>query len=220
MINLAQIKQRDLWYVVGYIATDGYLSIDGRHINITSKDRAHLYSIRKALLLKNRIGRKTRGGEKEKKYSQLQFGDVKFYRYLLSIGLSTKKSLILGSLQIDNNFFIDFLRGIIDGDGNISSWIHRTNQHEQWCLRIYSASFSFIKWLNEKIKNKFRLESKIYSKRGLGRKNYIHHLRFGKISASRIFKEVYYAGALSLERKFTKAQLCLQSSHKNGKLYT
>lgn len=218
MVDLNKVKRSDLWYVIGYIATDGSLSIDGRHIIITSKDRAHLYSLRKALLLKNRIGRKARGYEIEKKYSQLQFGDINFYRYLISLGLTPNKSLTLGSLKIDNNFFIDFLRGVIDGDGNIATWVHKTNNHTQWCLRIYSASNSFIKWLNKEIGNEFGLESKVYLKKAIGRKNYIYHLRFGKIAASKIFKEIYYIGSLSLERKFLRARLCLQHRSKSVKL--
>lgn len=129
MVDLNKIKPSELWYVIGYIASDGYLSSDGRHLNITSKDRKHLYSIRNALGINNKIGRKTRGDKKIKKYSQLQFGDVNFYRYLLKIGFSSKKSLILGKINIDNNFFIDFIRGVIDGDGNISTWIHSTNRN-------------------------------------------------------------------------------------------
>jgi hypothetical protein len=82
---------------------------------------------------------------KEKIYSLLQFGDVKFYRYLLDIGLTQKKSLILGEVAINRNYFSDFLRGVIDGDGCISIWIHKTNEHRQWSLRIISAASLFYK---------------------------------------------------------------------------
>ena len=54
MINTYKIDPTHLWYIIGYIATDGYLSIDGRHINITFKDRQHLYKIRDVLNLKNK----------------------------------------------------------------------------------------------------------------------------------------------------------------------
>ena len=37
MIDLDKIKPADLWYVIGYIATDGSLSIDGP---------AHKYNIK------------------------------------------------------------------------------------------------------------------------------------------------------------------------------
>lgn len=108
MIDLNEVRVSDLWYIVGYIATDGSLSIDKRHINITSKDRRHLYLIRNALGLKNKIGRKTRSIENDKKYSQLQIGDISFYRYLESLGLTSRKSLTLGSINIDDIFWLIF----------------------------------------------------------------------------------------------------------------
>ena len=108
MVDLKSVRPQHLWYVIGLIATDGSLSKDGRHINITSKDRRYLYSVRQALGIKNKIGRKTRGGSEEKKYSQLQLGDVNFYRYLLTIGLTHRKSLTLGEIKINRKYFIDF----------------------------------------------------------------------------------------------------------------
>lgn len=212
MIDLTKVKKSDLWYVLGYIATDGSLSVDGRHINITSRDRKHLYYIRNALNLKNKIGRKARGFERQKRFSQLQIGDVNLYRYLVKVGFTPRKSLTLGPISIDNNFFIDFLRGVIDGDGNISTWIHRTNRHRQWCLRIYSGSSIFIEWLNNKIEETFVVEGKLYSEKKNDRRNFIYVLKYGKIAAVKLLKQVYYPGCLSLERKFLQAQLLFTSS--------
>jgi len=220
VININRIESADLWYVVGYIATDGYLSIDGRHINITSKDRDHLYKIRSALKLDNKIGRKSRVAHDEKRFSQLQFGDVKFYRFLKGLGLVSRKSLTLGPLNIDDKFFKDFFRGVIDGDGNISTWIHRTNHNRQWCLRIYSASKVFIEWLNNRVNQEFGIKGRLYSKKDKDRDNFIYLLKFGKLSALKILKRIYYDKSLFLERKFLQAQLCLQEGQKNGKLYT
>jgi|SRR3989344_1046696 len=214
MINLDKIKPSNLWYIIGYIATDGSLSVDGRHINITSKDRDHLYKIRCALLLENTIGRKTRSISEERNYSQLQLGDVNFYKYLQSLGFTTRKSLTLGKININNLFFNDFLRGIVDGDGNISTWIHRTNNHAQWTLRIYSAAPSFINWIKAKIEEEFSINGKLYVRLAKNRTNPIYILKFGKIAARNILKQIYYPECLSLERKFLKAQMCLQSSFK------
>lgn len=86
MLDLENMSREHLWYLVGLIATDGCLSKDGRHIVITSKDIDFLEYIKNVLGLKNKIGMKARGGEKEKKYGMLSLGDVNFYRYLLSIG--------------------------------------------------------------------------------------------------------------------------------------
>lgn len=214
MIDLNKVRPSDLWYVIGYIATDGYLSIDKRHINITSKDRGHLYLIRKALFLKNRIGRKKSGIELEKNYSQLQFGDVNFYKFLANLGLIPKKSLTLSKLSIEESYFMDFLRGVIDGDGNISTWVHKTNFHVQWCLRIYSASFAFIEWLQGEIKLIFGISGRLTSRKRKEAHNFLYCLKFGQISASKIIKLAYYKDCLSLKRKYLQAQLCLQHQSK------
>jgi len=50
----------NLAYAVGLIATDGSLSKDGRHINLTSKDLGQIQNFAKILNLKNRIGIKSR----------------------------------------------------------------------------------------------------------------------------------------------------------------
>lgn len=211
MSKVQKLDLSDLWYIIGYIATDGNLSKDGRHIDITSKDRAHLYKIRKALGLKLKIGRKARGGESLKKYSTLQIGNVKFYHFLLTLGLSPRKSLTLSAIKVNRRFVNDFLRGVIDGDGNISTWIHKTNLCRQWRLRIYSASPEFILWLNKTIEEEFGFVGVIhYPTSGKGK---VCRLHFGKTKASLILKYIYYKDCLSLDRKRDAAsRLCLADS--------
>lgn len=211
MILLDKIKPSDLWYVIGYFAADGSLSIDGRHLNITSKDEEHLLLIKQALKLKSKIGKKYRSVEKTKEYSQLQFSDVKFYKFLQSIGFTIKKSLTLGPIRVGKDHFGDFLRGIIDGDGSISSWIHRTNRRQQWSLRVFSGSLEFINWLQAEINTVYQIEGKIYTKKQRDRINSIHLIKFGKKAATEILKQIYYKNCLSLKRKHLKARLCLQS---------
>src|SRR5258708_4618225 len=218
MVDINKVRVSDLWYVIGYIATDGSLSQNGRQIYITSKDRYHLFAIRKALFLKNRIGKKASEIGKKKIYSYLQFGDVVFYQYLTNIGLTPKKSLTLQPLVVNDEYFLDFLRGVIDGDGNISTWIHRTNSHPQRCLRIYSASPKFIHCFNDKIAQSFSVRGKLYTNKRNSKGNISYLIKFGKKAAIRILRELYYENCLSLERKFLQAQLCLQHKSKNGKL--
>ena len=215
MIDLKNIKPRNLWYIIGYLATDGHLSRDGRHLNITSKDKRHLIEIKKALGLGVKISKKGRGGSSEKIYSQIQFGDVKFYRYLLSIGFVQKKSLNLGKINVDGRYFTDFLRGVIDGDGNISTWIHRTNLHRQWSLRIVSAAPSFIKWLKQEIENHFNVSGRLYGYKCKNKKNPLYTLKFGKLAAKIILNQVYNNGNyLSLYRKSAKSGKCLQDKNR------
>ena len=90
----------ELAYAVGLIATDGCLSGDGRHIDFTSKDRELVETFRSCLGLQVKIGLKSRGTEKEKKYSRVQISSVDFYRWLNSIGLTAQKSHTINKLEI------------------------------------------------------------------------------------------------------------------------
>jgi len=213
-IDLKKIKPQDLWYVVGLIATDGNLSTTKKHINITSKDREHLFLVRDALGLQSTIGRKASGTQKEKKYSVLQFSDAHFYRYLESIGLHPKKSLTLGKIDVDLRYFNDFLRGVIDGDGCIRGWIHKSNHHQQWSLDVTSAAPIFIQWLKEEIEKNLHVKGRLHTYLKEGKKNKINILKFGKLAAKVIIRQAYYDGALALNRKMLKGKLCLQDENR------
>jgi len=209
MVNLKIVQPIDLWYIIGLIVTDGNLSGDGRHVSITSKDKDLLVAVKSALHLDSKLGTKARGGESEKKYSVLQFSDVAFYRYLKSIGIHPKKSLTLKSVSVPGDYFKDFLRGVIDGDGSIHMWVHKTNKHIQWCLRITSGAPLFANWIHKKIQRHYSVVGKIYSYKFKGKKNPICIVKFGKVAAKIILKSTYYVDCLSLKRKLLKVQKCL-----------
>ena len=78
-------------YAIGLFTADGCLSIDGRHLDFTSKDKEQVINFKKCLNLKNKIGKKTRAREKIKKYYRIQFGNVKLYKFLEGIGLTPRK---------------------------------------------------------------------------------------------------------------------------------
>ena len=111
-----------LAYAIGLITTDGCLSKDGRHIDMTSKDLEQIKTFLECLGLKNKIGRKVSGSTNRYCY-RVQFGDVLFYKFLLSIGLSPGKTKILKDVDIPQKYFWDFMRGHFDGDGTFYSWL-------------------------------------------------------------------------------------------------
>jgi hypothetical protein len=214
MIDLNLVKPAHLWYTIGLIATDGNLSPNKRHINITSKDRGILILIKKALgIPNNKVGRKGRGGDPDKKYSYLQFSDVHFYRFLESIGLTRKKSLTLSPLKIPQGYYIDFLRGVIDGDGNMQKTVHTSNRNIQWTLRIVSGSPYFLPWIKDNVERIFELTGKSYVRKDKG-KNPLHILKYGKFAAKIILRRCYYKSCLTMPRKLKNAQKCIQS--RNG----
>ena len=212
-----------LAYVLGIIATDGNLSPDKRHINVTSKDKTIVEQIKKALKIKNKIGRKAREKFGDKKYYVLQFGDVNFYEFLLSIGITPAKSKTISTIKIPKKLFYDFFRGCIDGDGNISISYHPESKIPQLKLRLCSASNSFLIWILEFIRKNTKINGGwIYTD-----KKQIHTLNFGKKDSIKIFELIYYEGVeFFLKRKYDVAlgictggeigtRTCLRSKRSN-----
>ena len=133
-----------LAYAVGLLASDGNLSPDGRHINLTSRDKEIPEYVRDLFATDNKIGRKGRGGSDLKEYYVLQFGSKQFYAFLLKMGLTPAKSKTLRSVTVPTRYFSDFMRGCFDGDGNLSEAVHPGSRHPQLRLRIASASPAFL----------------------------------------------------------------------------
>lgn len=189
----------ELAYVVGIIATDGNLSPDGRHINITSKDEEMVQIVKKLLRLENKIGRKARGYSNDKKYFVFQFGDINFYEFLLSIGLMPAKSKVLNAVDIPSLFFRDFLRGCIDGDGNIGISRHPESRLPQLRVRLASASPDFLVWIHQTIRRECDVRGG-YTYHD--RRKSVYTLSFGKADSMKIIKSMYYEKSLpSLKRK-------------------
>ena len=142
----------ELAYAIGLIATDGCLYGDGRHINLTSKDLDQIKTFAKILGLKNQIGEKQSGYSTGKVYYNFQFGDVLFYKFLESIGLTSNKSKTIGELNIPDRYFADFLRGHLDGDGCTYSYFDpRWKSSYMIYTQFISASNKHLEWLRNKI---------------------------------------------------------------------
>src|SRR5438552_2211540 len=96
-----------LAYAVGLIATDGNLSGDGRHLSITSKDRDLLETLRAYLNISAAITPHSSGFGSAG--LRVQWGDRRFYDWLVGIGLTPAKSRTLSPLAIPDALFADFV---------------------------------------------------------------------------------------------------------------
>lgn len=191
-------------YALGLLVTDGNLSPDGRHINFTSKDRELIENFIYCLKLKNKIGRKARGGEKEKKYFVVQFGDVLFYKFLVKIGITSNKSKKINIIKIKESFFFDFLRGHLDGDGSFYSYFDRRWRSSfMFYTEFVSASKAHILWLQSCIKRKIGIKGHI-SKSGNHR---VYQLKYAKKESLKLFRKLYYnQQVICLTRKRRKIE--------------
>lgn len=213
-----QLPPEKLWYLVGLITSDGSLSKDGRHIDITSKEISFLNEVKKSCNISNKITLKNK--RRKNVAHRIQIGSTSFYGFLLSTGLIPNKSLTLGEVKVPEVVFHHFLRGVIDGDGCIRKWFHPTNEREQWSLRIYSGSPVFLSWLHVRILEIFGAKGKIY-KNDLKKTDNSHVLKFGKLAAQEILFKCYGSkDTIMLKRKAKLANLCVSSKRGWGRSKT
>lgn len=200
-----------LAYAVGLITTDGCLSKDGRHIDFTSKDLEQIENFIKVLKLSNKIGLKS-SGFSQKKYYRVQFGNIKFYKFLVDIGLTPKKSKTIGKIILPDIFFRDFLRGLLDGDGyNYFYWDPRWKSSFMLYTGFVSASLVHLEWLNNKIERLYNLRGRInYAARA-------YQLKFAKNASIKLLGEIYYKRDLiCLKRKQFKIEAALDIIRKQA----
>ena len=195
-------------YAIGLITTDGNLSPDGRHVNFTTKDKqlAKLYC--KCLGINNKIGRKARGGELEKKYYGVQFGDVIFYRFLEKLGLTQRKSKTMGGVKIPTAFLFDFLRGHFDGDGTFYSyWDPRWRSSFMFYTVFISASEQHIHWVRDTIHEALKIKGHITKNVN----NSAYQLKYAKSESLKLLPKLYYDNqAVCLLRKRVKITAALK----------
>lgn len=209
MKRLGKVKVKwspKMAYAIGLLATDGCLSTDQCHIDFTSKDLDLVETFKDYLGLNNTITKKTRSTEKEKKYFHIQFGDKNFYEFLLTVGLSAHKSKTIGPLKIPKDFFPDFLRGCIDGDGSVGTFLHPESKHLQLKVRLYSASEKFLFWIKNEIRS-FDIGGG-FLQQGKG----VHALVYAKSDSIILLNKIYYKDfPQSLNRKFLIAKPYLRT---------
>jgi hypothetical protein len=201
----------DIAYVVGLLATDGNLGRKTAAISIVSKDVDLLETVQHCLGLPNPI-KPHRGGYSHRCH-HLAWGDRKFYDWLRSVGLTPAKSLTLGALAIPDEYFADFFRGCIDGDGSVVTYTDRYHVfknegyvYDRLYVSIVSASRVFIEWLHSTVSRLIGVTGSVSVRRQNG-KNPMWTLRYAKAQSLRILRWMYYSADVPcLQRKRIKAE--------------
>ena len=193
-------------YALGLLATDGCLSNDGRHLELTSKDREQLENFRKCLGLKVKIGQKT-SSYTGKKITRIQFGDVVLYRFLLGLGFTPAKTKTIGKLDIPHEYIFDFLRGHLDGDGCFYSyWDPRWKSSFMYYVNFTSSSEKHITWIQTTLSKMLSIKGHISK----AEKGSIINLRYAKRESLKLLRKIYYSpDVVCLSRKRLKIEKAL-----------
>jgi len=191
----------EIAYVVGLITTDGNFSKDGRHIDITSNDFQLLETAKKCLGIENKIAPKFSGSTGWKSSFRIQFGNVIFYKWLLGMGLMPNKSKRIKSLKIPAKYFFHFLRGHLDGDGNILKYQDKVFPNSRRLyLRFSCASVAHLKWLQKSIRKLAKINGRI-------KKDAIYVLVYAKRESLKLLPKIYNSENIPcLLRKYESAK--------------
>ncbi len=191
----------DFAYGIGLIVSDGCLSKDGRHITFVSKDKEQINNFLRAFKIKVAMGLTFSGYNGMSAY-RVQFSDIPFYTFLLSIGITPAKSKTIGKISIPEEHLFDFIRGVFDGDGTMYSyWDKRWKSSFMFYISFASASKVFIYWLQSVVKEHVGASGHI-KKSGEGS---TFQLTYAKKESAVIIKNMYRRkNSISLSRKRLK----------------
>ncbi len=185
----------DVAYAVGLVATDGCV-LRSRPITLfTSKDRELVALLLQSLGLRKTIYRKM-GGFGSWTY-QTEIHDASLHRWLNRVGVMPGKSLTLGAIDVPEAFFVPFVRGLLDGDGSIMSYVHAPNRrryplhvYRRLTTRFYSASKSHLEWLALRLRALDVLGS-ISTDSRASRAHALDCLQLGKRASRTLLAELY-----------------------------
>jgi hypothetical protein len=197
-------------YVVGLMATDGCLSKDRRHLSFDSNDLPLVETFLRCLgrPIRYRTMKTSIGNDRY----QAQFSDVRFYRWLLAAGLTPRKSLTLGAIEVPREFLVPLVRGLLDGDGSVYTLVHAPTRerypnyrYERLWVHFNSASERHIEWLRTEVIGALGLAGYVERRPATEERNAFFRLKNGN-RASKVLLRTLYSdpAAPRLERKWAK----------------
>jgi len=180
-----------LAYAVGLAATDGCLVNTGRHVAFVSSDRDLMESFLAC------IGRKGLNFRKDGDAYRAQLGDVELYQWLSETGLTQRKSLTLGTVEVPAELFLDLVRGLFDGDGSISHYVHRPVQrkyprylYRRLTVRFHSASPEHLRWLQKKLAEVLSIKGAVVQQ-SKDRAHNMYALQYTKYASISLLTKLY-----------------------------
>ncbi len=143
------------------------------------------------------IGRKGSNFRKDGDAYRAQLGDVELYQWLSETGLTQRKSLTLGTVEVPAELFLDLVRGLFDGDGSISHYVHRPVQrkyprylYRRLTVRFHSASPEHLRWLQKKLAEVLSIKGAVVQQ-SKDRAHNMYALQYTKYASISLLTKLY-----------------------------
>jgi hypothetical protein len=202
----------ELAYAVGLMASDGNLGRVHGRLALCSNDTEMLENARRCLDIRAPVRPYGKGCH------HIQWTNHDLYGWLLEVGLSPAKSLTIGPLRVPEEYFRDFFRGCIDGDGSIVVYTDRYHAsknaryiYQRLYVVLVSASLAFLDWTRTTIEHLLGVSGSIALEPRPGRRP-LGRLRHAKRESLRVLRWIYYSpDVVCLARKRATADTFISS---------
>ena len=183
---------RDMAYVLGFFAADGYITNPkqgGGFWCLDIKDKEHIEKIKAVVGAEHKIStRKRINGTSYR----LQIGSIEMCNDLHNLGFYENKTKNMTIPHIPKKYFADFVRGYFDGDGNI--WmgeIHKDRKkvNKYIVLKLYftSCSLAFLQELHTQLISFGLVGGCIYN----SKKKLFSRLQYSTTNALKLYDFMY-----------------------------
>lgn len=190
---------QELAYAVGLIATDGCLS--GRAITFTNTDRQLVETFVKCVGQFVKIGVQFK--PRRLPAYRAQLGNRTLLHWLVSIGITPRKSLTIGAINVPDEFLLAVVRGLLDGDGSVRNYWYTvpkgTRPYEALAVLFHSASPRHLQWLQRELARQHSFRGALFRKKQSPHDMWV--LKYATTEARRLLPLLYPDGAPCLRRK-------------------
>ena len=136
-----KIDSADKAYWLGFLSADGYITKNNQiGLTLSEIDKEHIEKFRKFIGANYEIKtyKPSKTAWSENNYCRLLFTSKTMYEDLVNLGLTTNKTLDLKRPNIDNKYVLDYIRGFIDADGSLTSYLPKNKKSKAYNLKITS----------------------------------------------------------------------------------
>jgi len=118
-----EINTNEKAYWLGYICGDGCINKNNNKMTLTSKDEEIIIKFKTDIKSGHKISNTSYFDKRTNKTylrSSIQIGNELFVNNLINLGVTNKKSNVLGFPDIDEKYYSYFIAGLFDSDGSLS----------------------------------------------------------------------------------------------------
>ena len=199
----------EMAYILGFLATDGSIVETKIKIGLQRRDCELLEKINKAIEGNYPITFLEKKSKATNNFyfetASLEISSIPMVEDLKKLGVTENKTFTIKSFKeiVPNDYEIDFLRGVIDGDGGFDIVKGPKKIGKDIRMRVSSASLEFIEYLKE-LTDKYKIRSSGIKIDNKNRKNTLYVLNYSTKSSIIYYKLAYQNASIYLKRKKDK----------------